>query len=391
MSLPSSFTTIPTGHRVPATAPSILLIDDNPDDRALAIRALREDDSTLRVVEITTAEAFERALSDGPFDAVVTDYQLRWSDGLTVLQQIKERAVDCPVILFTDSGSEEVAVAAMKAGADDYVIKGPRRARSVATAVRLARERARLRIREQEALRLRDAFLMSAGHELRTPLTVLIGYLDLFQERVAIGEVTVSEQDRSWLEVIVRKAATLRHLVTDLLDVARLSTGVLSLDTHLIDLCAITRRAVEEAGPLLRKHSQTLDLACPADPLVVHGDPLRLEQALQNLLDNAVRYSPGGGPVTVTLVQAGSQACLSIKDRGIGIPEADQTQVFERFYRAGNINPLQTSGFGLGLYLTRAIVEHHGGTITVESAEGQGSTFTIYLPLGSLVSAPVPA
>jgi signal transduction histidine kinase len=131
-------------------------------------------------------------------------------------------------------------------------------------------------------------------------------------------------------------------------------------------------------------------LACPADPLVVHGDPLRLEQALQNLLYNAARYSPGGGPVTVTLVQAGSQASLSITDRGIGIPEADRMQVFERFYRAGNIDPLQTTGFGLGLYLTRAIVEQHGGTITVESMEGQGSTFTIYLPLVSPANAPAP-
>jgi signal transduction histidine kinase len=295
------------------------------------------------------------------------------------------------VILFTDSGSEEIAVTAMKAGADDYVIKGPRRARSVATAVRLARERADLRIREQEALRLRDAFLLSAGHELRTPLTVLMGYLDLFQARVTLGEVTLSERDRSWLEVIVRKALTLRHLVADLLDVARLSTGVLSLDKKSIDLSALARRAVEEAGPLLQLHSQTLESAFPADPLVVHGDPLRLEQALQNLLDNAARYSPGGGPVTVTLVQAGSQACLSITDRGVGIPEADQTQVFERFYRAGNIDPLRTSGFGLGLYLTRAIVEQHGGTITVESVEGQGSTFTIRLPLVSPTSASAPA
>jgi signal transduction histidine kinase len=372
---------MPPGDRATATASTILLIDDNPDDRALAIRALREDAANVRVVEVTTAEAFEQALAGEIFDAVVTDYQLRWSDGLNVLYRIKERAADCPVILFTDSGSEEIAVAAMKAGADDYVIKGPRRARSVATAVRLARERADLRIREQEALRLRDAFLLSAGHELRTPLTVLMGYLELFQARVTLGEVTLSQRDRSWLEVIVRKAAILRHLVTDLLDVARLSTGVLSLDKQFTDLSVLARRAVEEAGPLLQLHSQTLELACPADPLVVHGDPLRLEQALQNLLDNAARYSPGGGPVTVTLVLAGSQARLSITDRGIGIPEADQPQVFERFYRAGNIDPLQTTGFGLGLYLTRAIVEQHGGTITVESMEGQGSTFTICLPL----------
>jgi DNA-binding NtrC family response regulator len=107
--------------------PCILLIDDNPDDRTLAIRALQQDDPAPRVAEITSSEAFEQALTAGAFDVVVTDYLLRWSDGLTVLPRAKERTADYPVILFTDSGSEEVAVEAMKAGADDYVTK-PRRA-----------------------------------------------------------------------------------------------------------------------------------------------------------------------------------------------------------------------------------------------------------------------
>jgi signal transduction histidine kinase len=270
-----------------------------------------------------------------------------------------------------------VAVEAMKAGADDYVIK-PRRAQRLATAVRLARERAQLRAREQEALRLRDAFLSIAEHELRTPLTILLGYLSLFQQTVAAGEVALGERDRWKLEVIVRQATALRRLVEHLSDVAWISTGVLSLEWQSVDLGALARRVVEEAGPLWQAH--TLELACPADPLVVRGDPLRLAQGLQNLLNNAVTYSPGG-PIMVALVRSGPRACLSVTDRGIGIPVAEQAQVFERFYRAGNVNPRRTSGFGLGLYVTRAIVQQHGGTITVESVQGQGSTFTLCLPL----------
>jgi signal transduction histidine kinase len=243
----------------------------------------------------------------------------------------------------------------------------------------LARERAQLWAREQEALRLRDAFLSIAEHELRTPLTILLGYLSLFQQDVTVGEVALSERDRWKLEVMVRQAVALRRLVEHLSDVAWISTGVLSLEWQSVDLGALARRVVEEAGPLWQAH--TLELACPADPLVVHGDPLRLEQGLQNLLHNAVTYSPGGGPIAVALVRSGPQACLSVTDRGIGIPAAEQAQVFERFYRAGNVNPRQSSGFGLGLYVTRAIVEQHGGTITVESVEGQGSTFTLCLPL----------
>ena len=121
-----------------ACAPHILLVDDNPDDRALVIHALRQAFPTARVTEVWEAAEFERALTAGACDVVVTDYLLCWSDGLTVLRRVKERQADCPVILFTDSGSEEVAVEAMKAGADDYVLK-PRRARRLATAVRLAR------------------------------------------------------------------------------------------------------------------------------------------------------------------------------------------------------------------------------------------------------------
>jgi DNA-binding response OmpR family regulator len=146
------------------TTPCILLIDDNPDDRALAIRALRQDDPGLRVVEITTAEAFEQALTAGAFEVVVTDYLLRWSDGLTVLRRVKERRADCPVLLFTDSGSEEVAVEAMKAGADDYVIK-PFHYQEVA-----ARIRAVLRRRDSRRegpRRVGDVFIDPSRREVR--------------------------------------------------------------------------------------------------------------------------------------------------------------------------------------------------------------------------------
>lgn len=379
--MPSPFAATSPVRRAPAKTPAILLIDDNPDDRALAIRVLQQDDPAVRIVEITTAEAFEQALADGAFDAAVTDYQLRWSDGMAVLRRIKDSLADCPVILFTDSGSEEIAVAAMKAGADDYVIKVPRRARRLATAVRLARERAQLRLREQEALSLRDAFLLSAAHELRTPLTSVLGYLELFQERVATGKVALGDRDRRMLDVILRQAAALGRRVEDLGDAARFSMGSFRLRWQPVDLSALAQRVADDTEPLLGRHSHTLDVAGPPDPLVVQGDPLRLEQVLGNLLHNAVEYSPSGGRITVALMQSGPHAYLSVTDRGIGIPTADQDHVFERFFRAGNINPLQMTGFGLGLYVTRTIVELHGGTITVRSVEGHGSTFTVRLPL----------
>jgi signal transduction histidine kinase len=350
---------------------------------------LRQAFPKVQVTEITSLAGFERALESEPVDLVVTDYQLRWSDGLAILRRVKERNPECPVLLFTNSGDEEIAVEAMKTGADDYVIKAPRRTRRLATAARLAMERAALRVQEREALRLRDVFLTVATHELRTPLTILLGHIDLLKFHMMSGQVALGERDRRSFEVIVRQAAAVRRLLDDLLDISRIGEGVLEITREPLDVCALARRVVEDARPLLRRH--TLHLDCPTDPLVVDGDPLRLEQALHNLIRNAITYSPGGGRVTVTVARGGAQVSLAVADQGIGIPAAELGQLFERFFRASNVNPLQPSGLGVGLYVARAIVMRHDGTITVESVEGQGSTFTICLPLPPVERTSCPA
>jgi signal transduction histidine kinase len=359
--------------------PRLLLVDDSPDDRALAIRTLRQAFPHLQVMEITSLAAFDRAMEAPSFDLVVTDYRLRWSDGLTILRRVKERYPQRPVVLYTNSGNEEIAVEALKVGGDDYVIKAPRKTRRLATAVRLALERADLQVREQEALRLRDLFLSVAAHELRTPLTIALGHIDLLKLHVASGQLALDERDRRSFDVIVRQAASVRRLLNDLLDISRIGEGVLEIAREPVDVGALARRVVEDARPLLRGH--TLHLRYTGEPLCVEGDALRLEQALQNLVQNAVTYSPGGGPVTVTVAREGVQACLAVADRGIGIPAAEHARLFERFYRASNVNPLQTGGFGVGLFVAHAIVTRHGGAITVQSVEGQGSTFTVSLPL----------
>jgi signal transduction histidine kinase len=202
---------------------------------------------------------------------------------------------------------------------------------------------------------------------------------------VASGQLALDERDRRSLDVVVRQTAAVRRLLNDLLDVSRIGEGVLEIAREPVDVSALARRVVEDARPLLRGH--TLQLHSTGEPLCLDGDALRLEQALQNLVQNAVTYSPGGGPVTVTVVREGAQACLSVADRGIGVPAPEQARLFERFYRASNVNPLQTGGFGVGLFVAHAIVTRHGGTITVESVEGQGSTFTLSLPLAPEVGA----
>jgi PAS domain S-box-containing protein len=247
-----------------------------------------------------------------------------------------------------------------------------------------ALERAQLyeaerRAREQAeaALRMRDVFFSVAAHELKNPLTSLLGQAQLLERRM-LGEGQLSERNRHSMDVIVRQATRLNTMIGTLLDTARIERGQLTLERTLLDVGALVRRVGEDIQPTLQQHQVIWDI--PERPLLVHGDPLRLEQVLQNLLSNAVKYSPAGGVIELRLGAAGGTASISVSDQGLGIPPAALPHLFKRFYRASNVDPRQISGMGIGLYVVKEIVELHGGSVSVESREGQGSTFTVMLP-----------
>jgi signal transduction histidine kinase len=168
-------------------------------------------------------------------------------------------------------------------------------------------------------------------------------------------------------------------MVAALLDIAQIERGQLSINRAPLDLCDLARRVVEEAREQAEEHS--LEITCEPEHLLLEGDDLRLEQVLQNLIQNAIKYSPPGAPVAVRIERQGAYASVAIADHGIGIPEAALAQLFQRFYRAPNVDERQISGMGIGLFVVKEIVMLHGGTVQVESIEGQGSTFTIRLPL----------
>jgi PAS domain S-box-containing protein len=248
----------------------------------------------------------------------------------------------------------------------------------IASRAAIALDNARLYRDAQEAIRARDQFLSIASHELKTPLTSLIGYVDLMQRRAArSGDLT--ERDQRAVRVIGEQAGRLNKLVGALLDLSRIETGQLSIERGLVDLNALTRRLVEETQPTTDRH--TLVLSAPDQPLMLLGDELRLEQVVQNLIQNAIKYSPTGGPISVQIERDGDNASLRVSDQGIGIPAAALPQLFRRFYRAPNADAQHISGMGIGLYVVKEIVELHGGTVEVTSEEGQGSTFAISLPL----------
>lgn len=243
----------------------------------------------------------------------------------------------------------------------------------------LAREQAARR-EAQEAVHMRNVFLSIAAHELRTPLTSLLGHAQLLQRRIA-RERTITPTGMRAIGVIAEQAQRLNKLILALLDISRIETGQLSLERGPLDLGALVQRVVEETQLTLAHHH--IDCQLPSGPLMMDGDALRLEQVVQNLLTNAVKYSPEGGSIVVHLEQQAAHVCLQVRDSGIGIPAVDQAHLFQQFYRGSNTDLHTSGGLGIGLYTVKEIVTLHGGTITVDSQEGVGSTFTVRLPISA--------
>jgi K+-sensing histidine kinase KdpD len=245
----------------------------------------------------------------------------------------------------------------------------------------LAIDNSRLYHDMQQAVRTRDVFLSIASHELKTPLTALFGQAQLLQRRIMHAPES-SERDHRAIRVIVEQAQRLNKLIMTLLDVSRLSQGQLGLERVPIDLGILVQRVSEDFEPELEQHRLVFEPY--HEPLIVTGDWLRLEQVMQNLLQNAVKYSPKGGRIVIRLDRRGTRVLLSVADEGIGIPQTEITRLFERFYRVETDAAQHVSGIGVGLYIVKEIVTAHDGEVHVTSTEGVGSTFTVSLPHASV-------
>jgi signal transduction histidine kinase/CHASE3 domain sensor protein len=233
----------------------------------------------------------------------------------------------------------------------------------------------------REAERMKDEFSALVSHELRTPLTSIIGYLELLQDEAdGNGDDPAARQRAQFLTVVDRNARRLLRLVGDLLFVAQVEAGKLSLEETDVDLDGVARESVEAAGPRARDGGVELTLESETVP-IVRGDRDRLAQALDNLVSNAIKFTPAGGRVVVRLMRAADSAVLEVSDTGIGISQADLEQLFQRFFRTQRATSAAIPGVGLGLTIAQAIVHGHDGQISVQSRDGEGTTFRIELPL----------
>lgn len=232
-------------------------------------------------------------------------------------------------------------------------------------------------ITERSLRRLQDQFLAMASHELRTPLTALRGYLQLLERGIDPSQERPARYVRLSLDQVQRLAT---H-VSELMDVARLRSGQLQISLAPLDLVELVHQSVETAKALDSR--QQLSVSAPTTAIEIEGDAPRLEQVLLNLIGNAITYAPDSDVIEVSVFQEDGFGAFSVKDFGPGIQAEDQERIFSRFSHAEGLTRGVQRGLGLGLYISREIVETHAGSITVESTPGEGSTFTVRLPLRS--------
>jgi signal transduction histidine kinase len=231
---------------------------------------------------------------------------------------------------------------------------------------------------EAEAERLKDAFITHVSHELRTPLTAIKGYSELL---VVAARDALNEEQLGFLETISRHTDNLVAMINELLDFSEMEAGGrLGLQQRPVLLTTLIEEIAQELRPQIREKGLTLQVKTPADLPLVDADTRRLRWAIINIVRNAWQYTPAGGSVTLRLSAHDGEVVLDVIDTGIGISPEHQQRLFSRFYRVTNVTADDVRGLGLGLYVTRAIVEAHGGNIQVFSKEGVGSTFSVILP-----------
>jgi signal transduction histidine kinase len=355
-----------------------LLIEDNAGDARLIREMLRADTSAVELVQADRLAAGLATVMSDPPDVILLDLSLPDSQGFATFETTHADAPDVPIVVLSGLDDQDLAIRAVHQGAQDYLVKGQVDGGTILRSLRYAIERQRLEAARQDLERQRDEFFSSVSHDLRTPVAAI---------KAAIGVVLANEPPGTTpvlhrlLGNIDLAADELTRLIDDLLELARLRAGRVELFRSEVDLRDVIARAVRPLEPLIETRGQALKLRLPAEPVLVAVDAQRFGRVVRNLVGNAQKYGRSGGTITVVLERHATEATLAVADDGPGIAVEERERIFERFYRAPRQAADGAAGSGLGLPIARGLVELHGGSLTVESEPGQGSTFRVRLPL----------
>lgn len=374
-------------------ANSKILVVDDEQSVATTIKAILQLDGN-QVTAVTSGKEALDLLRQQEFDVVLTDLRLDDLDGIEILRETQKLWPDTVSIMLTGYASLESAVTALRSGAYDYLIK-PSDVDELRATIGRALERRQLRQRlvELEQLdKLKTQFLSMASHELRTPLTAVSGFMQIARRRMSrIGGATdvpapwreEAQKADETLEMANRQSKKLARLIDELLDVSRLQQGRVEMRLAEIDLAEIVREVAERMR-LLSKGQEIEAKIEGSAPIVADRD--RIEQVFENLVGNAIKYSPESGRIDVSLSVNGSNAIVAVRDQGIGVAPGEVEKIFGLFYRSPDPRADHVGGLGLGLYISREIVSRHHGRLWAERNSGAGTTFHVTLPLAQVRS-----
>lgn len=359
----------------------VLLVEDSAADAELLGWMLRDGDpAAFELTHVARLSEARAALAERAPDVVLLDLSLPDGHGLESLAAIRAAAPAVPVVVMTGLADDGVALDAVHEGAQDYLVKGRDDAAQVQRAVRYAVERHHLVLTAQRAVAARDELLAIVSHDLRNPLAAVAMCARALQD----PEPPTPDGAREMGELIERSCDWMQRLIRDLLDAARLEAGTLRLAAEPLDPWDVVEAVRALYAPIAADRGVALATTGTRRLPRVHGDADRLTQAIGNLLDNALKFTPAGGTVTlgVDVVRpddAGGATFVrcSVADTGCGIAPAHLAHVFDRYWQA---QATRRDGAGLGLAIARGVVEAHGGRIAVESVVERGTTFTCTIP-----------
>ena len=395
----------------------IALIAEDSRTQALQLKLLLESYGFEVVVAVNGDEALKAARLRTP-DVVISDIVMPERDGYALCRALKEDEAtrEVPVILVTSLAEPLDVVRALAAGADNFITKPydedqlvrrvngtVERKRSRDSQVTVAGKSFEITAKREQVLDVlvsaledmsvknaeleasraqltqatsrRDEVLHVVSHELRGPLSVLSMAADIFGMDAQNGATPAQQQVFS--QRVVRQAKRMLAIVDDLVDTSHIDAGELRVEPHRADLVIVVREAIDRIRPSLERH--TVELRAPAS-LAIDIDVDRIEQVIANLLSNAIKYSPDGGPIIVSVENGATTATVSVADSGIGVPADSLPRLFERYFRAPG-SERAAKGIGLGLFVTKRLIQAHGGSVGVVSEAGHGSTFSFELPL----------
>lgn len=361
----------------------VLVIDDDPDDRLIIAKQFERIEHSSYVIEMANDYVTGLKMIDAHnHDVYLIDYQLGEHNGIELLANSNLHDRIEPFIMLTGARDVHIEREAMRQGAADYLVKGVFDPELLDRVIRYSVQRKQAeqeRIEELKAINAaKDEFISLASHQLRTPATIVKQYIGMLLDNY-MGELTSSQ--RAMLETAYDGNERQIQIVNDLLRVAQVDAGQITLHKTRINITRLVRQIViEQQGKFNGREQMLLMNGRQKAPLMIEADELHLRMALENIIDNASKYSDEHTTTTVSLEKQDKLVHISIADQGVGINQLKLDKLFQKFSRIDNPLSTKVGGTGLGLYLTRTIIQLHGGDITVSSTENVGTTFNITLP-----------